>query len=86
LRSGGGGGGQVGVGSRWGRVNGFSEPPYARHSVYAIVGPGDGWVSLSAHSAAVCPAVNLLLHCKKKVNDFPVPSRDVAYQTLPGRE
>ncbi len=22
----------------------------------------------------------------KKVNDFPVPSRDVTYQTLPGRE
>ncbi len=26
------------------------------------------------------------LHCKKKVNDLPVPSRDVTYQTLPGRE
>jgi hypothetical protein len=26
------------------------------------------------------------LHCKKKANDFPVPSRDVANQTLPGQE
>jgi hypothetical protein len=26
-----------------------------------------------------------LLHCKKKVSGFPVPSRDVTYQTLPGR-
>jgi hypothetical protein len=25
-------------------------------------------------------------HCKKKVTDFPVPSRDVTNQTLPGRE
>jgi hypothetical protein len=25
-------------------------------------------------------------HCKKKVNDFPVPSWDVTNQTLPGRE
>ncbi len=28
----------------------------------------------------------LLLHCKKKVIDFPVPSRDVTYHTLPDRE
>ncbi len=27
-----------------------------------------------------------IIHCKKKVSDFPVPSRDVTYQTLPGRE
>jgi hypothetical protein len=27
-----------------------------------------------------------LLHCKKKVSDFPVPSRDVANQTLPWSE
>jgi hypothetical protein len=26
------------------------------------------------------------VHCKKKVSGFPVPSRDVTYQTLPGRE
>jgi hypothetical protein len=26
------------------------------------------------------------LHCKKKVSDFPVPSRDVTNQTLPDRE
>ncbi len=26
------------------------------------------------------------VHCKKKVGDFPVPSRDVTNQTLPGRE
>jgi hypothetical protein len=26
------------------------------------------------------------MHCKKKVSDFPVPRRDVTYQTLPGRE
>ncbi len=25
------------------------------------------------------------MHCKKKVRDFPVPSRDVTYQTLPGK-
>jgi hypothetical protein len=25
-------------------------------------------------------------HCKKKVSDFPVPSRDVHNQTLPGRD
>jgi hypothetical protein len=28
----------------------------------------------------------LPLHCKKKVGDIPVPSRDVSYQTLLGRE
>ncbi len=27
-----------------------------------------------------------LRYTVKKVNDFPVPSRDVTYQTLPGRE
>jgi hypothetical protein len=26
------------------------------------------------------------VHCKKKVSHFLVPSRDVVYQTLPGRE
>ncbi len=26
------------------------------------------------------------VHCKKRVNDFPIPSRDVTNQTLPGRE
>ncbi len=26
-----------------------------------------------------------MLHCEKNVSDFPVPSRDVTYQTLPGR-
>jgi hypothetical protein len=26
------------------------------------------------------------LHCKKQVRDFPVPSRNVTNQTLPGRE
>ncbi len=26
------------------------------------------------------------LHCKKKFSGFPVPSRDVTYQTLPSRE
>jgi hypothetical protein len=26
------------------------------------------------------------IHCKKKVSDFPVPSRDITYQTLLGRE
>jgi hypothetical protein len=25
-------------------------------------------------------------HCKKKVTDFPFSSRNVTYQTLPGRE
>ncbi len=29
--------------------------------------------------------VCLTLHCKK-VSDFPVPSGDVTYQTLPGEE
>jgi hypothetical protein len=28
----------------------------------------------------------IMLHCKKKVRDFPVPSRDVTNQTLSGRE
>ncbi len=28
----------------------------------------------------------VILHCKKKVNDFPVPSRDVTNQTLSGLE
>ncbi len=27
----------------------------------------------------------MCVHCKKKVSDFPVPSRDVANQTLAGR-
>jgi hypothetical protein len=27
-----------------------------------------------------------LLHCKKKVSDFPVPSRDITNQSLPGGE
>ncbi len=27
-----------------------------------------------------------LIHCKKKVSDFPFSSQDVTYQTLPGRE
>jgi hypothetical protein len=27
-----------------------------------------------------------ILYTVKKANDFPVPSRDVTYQTLPGRE
>jgi hypothetical protein len=27
-----------------------------------------------------------LLHCKKKVSNIPVPSRDVTYPTLSGRE
>jgi hypothetical protein len=26
-----------------------------------------------------------LVHCKKKVTGFPIPSWDVTYQTLPGR-
>ncbi len=26
------------------------------------------------------------MHCKQKVTDFPVPSRDVSNQTLPGRD
>ncbi len=30
--------------------------------------------------------VNLMLTLEKKVSGFPVPSRDVTYQTLPGRE
>jgi hypothetical protein len=30
--------------------------------------------------------VPVLFYTVKKVNDFPVPSRDVTYQTLPGRE
>jgi hypothetical protein len=30
--------------------------------------------------------LGLLLHCKKKVIHFPVPSRDVTDQTLPDRE
>ena len=25
------------------------------------------------------------IHCKKKVSGFPAPSRDVTYQTLPGK-
>ncbi len=29
---------------------------------------------------------NDIIHCKKKVTDFPVPSRDVTIQTLPGWE
>jgi hypothetical protein len=27
-----------------------------------------------------------VIHCKKKFNDFPVPSQDVTHQTLRGRE
>jgi hypothetical protein len=27
-----------------------------------------------------------IVHCKKMVSDFPVPSRDVTNQTLPGGE
>ncbi len=27
-----------------------------------------------------------IVHCNKKVTDFPVPSRDVTNQTIPGRE
>jgi hypothetical protein len=34
----------------------------------------------------IAPVITPPAHCKKKASGFPVPSRDVTYQTLPGRE
>jgi hypothetical protein len=42
-------------------------------------------VTLRLH-AVENETINGELSCKKKVSDIPVPSRDVTYQTLPGRE
>jgi hypothetical protein len=38
-------------------------------------------VSWGTHNCVMSP-----LYTLKKVNDFPVPSQDVTYQTLPGQE
>ncbi len=40
--------------------------------------------TLSNHSAKSHQKIRV--HCKKKVSGFPVPSRDVTHQTLPGWE
>ncbi len=43
-----------------------------------VIYVGRNWVTLIVQLAFV--------HCKKKVSDFPVPSRDVTNQTLSGRK
>jgi hypothetical protein len=55
------------------------------------------WVSFYISAEGSVPPISRLpalggasfpygLHCKKKVSDIPVLSRDVTYQTQPGRE
>jgi hypothetical protein len=46
---------------------------------------GGGWSQKLQQKNAVFFINSCTMHCKK-VSDFPVPSRDVTNQTLPGRE
>ncbi len=44
------------------------------------------WVTGQCQEINRQQSIQYLVHRKKKVSDIPVPSRDVTYQTLPGRE
>ncbi len=56
-------------------------PMGVRNSKFLDIIPGHKGLIIILHCMATIQP-----HCKKKVNDFPVPSRDVTYQTHPGRE
>jgi hypothetical protein len=42
------------------------------------------WVSFPL--LTVLASFDFVIHCKKEISNFPVPSRDVPNETLPGRE
>jgi hypothetical protein len=55
-------------------------PHYRNDTGHRLVG---------SYDVPICDAdivTDRTVHCKKKVNDFPVPSRDVTNQTLPARQ
>ncbi len=73
------------------RVDGGRRNP-DRHSCQGAyggnssLGGGKAAAAAGGSPAATRPAESWQIHCKKKVGDFPVHSRDVTNQTLPGLE